>query len=103
MPRSLSRRRANHCSSIPAMPARSAPRDAGRILAAMKDAGLKQIDHLIITHWHGDHFGGLAELANQIPIREFIDHGPNVQPGLLPMIYGEDLPAAFREGAAYGR
>jgi len=58
-----------------------AVRDAGRIMAAVKDAHLKQIDHLIITHWHGDHFGGLAELAPQIPIKEFIDHGPNVQPG----------------------
>src|SRR6185436_5950139 len=59
----------------------AAARDAGRILEAIKDAGLQQIDHLIITHWHGDHFGGLAELASHIPIREFIDHGPNVQPG----------------------
>src|SRR6266446_6600291 len=58
----------------------AAPRDAGRIIAAMKDAGLQQIDHLIITHWHGDHFGGLAELASHVPIKEFIDHGPNVQP-----------------------
>src|SRR6267142_90249 len=62
----------------------AAVRDAGRILAAIKDAGLQQIDHLIITHWHGDHFGGLAELASHIPIREFIDHGPNVQPGAAP-------------------
>src|SRR5216684_6849052 len=61
----------------------AAARDAGRILAATKDAGLQQIDHLIITHWHGDHFGGLAELASHITIREFIDHGPNVQPGAL--------------------
>src|SRR3989441_1125250 len=58
----------------------AAARDASRILAAMKDAGLQQIDHLIITHWHGDHFGGLAELASHTTIREFIDHGPNVQP-----------------------
>ena len=58
-----------------------AVRDAGRIMDAVKDAGLTQIDHLIITHWHGDHFGGLAELASKIPIKEFIDHGPNVQPG----------------------
>jgi beta-lactamase superfamily II metal-dependent hydrolase len=57
-----------------------AVRDAGRIMAAIHDAGLTQIDHLIITHWHGDHFGGLSELAPQIPIREFIDHGPNMQP-----------------------
>ena len=57
-----------------------ADRDAGRIMAAIHDAGLTQIDHLIITHWHGDHFGGLAALAPQIPIREFIDHGQNMQP-----------------------
>ena len=61
----------------------AAPRDAGRIVEAIKDAGLQQIDHLITTHWHGDHFGGMAELAKQVPIREFIDHGPNVQPGEL--------------------
>src|SRR5713226_3335043 len=58
-----------------------AVRDAGRIMAAAKDAGVTQIDHLIITHWHGDHFGGLAELASRMPIKQFIDHGPNVQPG----------------------
>ena len=58
-----------------------APRDAGRIIAEMKDAGVQQIDHLITTHWHGDHFGGMAELASKVTIREFIDHGPNVQPG----------------------
>jgi competence protein ComEC len=61
----------------------AAPRDAGRIADAIKDAGLQQVDHLIITHWHGDHFGGLAELVSRVPIREFIDHGPNVQPGEL--------------------
>ncbi|PYQ79299.1 MAG: hypothetical protein DMG03_26125 [Acidobacteria bacterium] len=58
----------------------AAVRDAERIMAAVKDAQLAQIDHLITTHWHGDHFGGLAELAARVPIRNFIDHGPNVQP-----------------------
>src|SRR5437773_339924 len=58
----------------------AAARDAGRIMDAVKDAGLTQIDNLIVTHWHGDHFGGLAELAGRIPIRHFFDHGPNVQP-----------------------
>jgi len=57
-----------------------AARDADRILAAVKDAGAAQIDHLITTHYHGDHFGAMAELANRIPIREFIDHGPSVEP-----------------------
>ena len=59
----------------------AAVRDAGRIMAAVKDAGLARIDHLMTTHWHGDHFGGMAELAARVPIRNFIDHGPNVQPG----------------------
>src|SRR5918911_140185 len=53
----------------------AAARDADRILAAVKDARLSQIDHLITTHWHGDHFGGMAEVAGRIPIKEFIDHG----------------------------
>jgi beta-lactamase superfamily II metal-dependent hydrolase len=57
-----------------------AVRDAERILAAAKDAGLARIDHLITTHYHGDHIGGLAELATRIPILEFVDHGPNTQP-----------------------
>ena len=58
----------------------AAVRDADRIMAAVKDAGLTQIDRLITTHYHGDHVGGLPELATRIPIKEFIDHGPNVQP-----------------------
>jgi competence protein ComEC len=58
----------------------AALRDAERIMAAAKDAGLGHIDNLIITHWHGDHYGGVVELAKRIPIRHFIDHGPNVQP-----------------------
>jgi beta-lactamase superfamily II metal-dependent hydrolase len=57
-----------------------AMRDADRIMAAAKDAGLSQISHLITTHYHGDHFGAMSEVASRIPIRNFIDHGPNVQP-----------------------
>jgi beta-lactamase superfamily II metal-dependent hydrolase len=58
----------------------AAVRDAGRIVEAAKDAGISQIDHLITTHWHGDHYGGLEELASRLPIRHFIDHGANIQP-----------------------
>src|SRR6476469_4506634 len=46
--------------------ANGAVRDAGRIMDAVRDAGLTQIDHLILTHYHGDHFGGMAEVARQI-------------------------------------
>src|ERR1051326_8040832 len=54
-------------------------RDAGRIMDAIKDADLHQIDHLLTTHWHLDHFGGMPEINRKIPIHEFIDHGPSVQ------------------------
>ncbi len=57
----------------------NADRDVGRIMEAVEDAGLRQIDHLVTTHWHGDHYGGLSELATRIPIRHYIDHGPTVE------------------------
>jgi beta-lactamase superfamily II metal-dependent hydrolase len=58
----------------------AAARDAGRIMAAIRDAGVERLDHLIITHYHGDHVGGFAELAKQVPIAHYIDHGENIQP-----------------------
>lgn len=51
-------------------------RDPGRIFeVASKIAGLKKLDHLIITHFHVDHFGGAAELAQLIPIGVVHDKG----------------------------
>ena len=85
----------------------AAVRDAERIMAAVKDAQLAQIDHLITTHWHGDHFGGLAELAARVPIRNFIDHGPNVQPAAAvdeflqktyPLLYAKARHVVARPG-----
>jgi competence protein ComEC len=52
-------------------------RDAERIRAAARDAGVTQIDHLAITHYHADHVGGTAQLAARLPIRHFIDRGAN--------------------------
>ena len=57
----------------------NADRDVSRIMAAVEDAGLERIDHLLTTHWHGDHYGGLAELATRIPIGHYIDHGPTIE------------------------
>ena len=57
----------------------AAARDASRIMDAVRDAGVTEIDHLITTHWHGDHYGAMAELAARIPIRHYIDHGPTVE------------------------
>jgi competence protein ComEC len=50
-------------------------RDAQRILAATRAAGVQRIDYLLVTHYHADHDGGVPELAQLLPIGVFIDHG----------------------------
>lgn len=54
-------------------------RDADRILAAAHQAGIKQLDFVLITHYHRDHVGGVPQLADGIKIGTFIDHGPNLE------------------------
>jgi competence protein ComEC len=54
-------------------------RDAGRIADVAKQAGVSGIDYFVNTHYHGDHVGGLPQLAARLPIRTFVDHGPNVE------------------------
>jgi beta-lactamase superfamily II metal-dependent hydrolase len=85
----------------------AAKRDGDRIMAAVKDAGLTQIDHLITTHWHGDHYGAMAELAGRIPIRHFVDHGGNVQPAaatddflqkIYPTLYAKGTHTVAKPG-----
>jgi beta-lactamase superfamily II metal-dependent hydrolase len=84
-----------------------AQRDANRIMAAIQDAGLRQIDHLVTTHWHRDHFGAMPLLAARIPIREFIDHGANIQPEPIvddflnqtyPRLYGKARHTIVKPG-----
>ncbi len=55
-------------------------RDLDRILAVIAKAGVKQIDYLLLTHYHRDHIGNVEALADRIPIRTFVDHGPTVEP-----------------------
>jgi competence protein ComEC len=66
-------------------------RDADRIVTAAKAAGLKQIDYLIVTHYHRDHVGGVPELASRMKVGTFVDHGPNL----------EDTDSARENYAAY--
>ena len=61
-------------------------RDLDRIMAAVADAGVKQIDYLISTHYHVDHIGNLVELAKRIPVGTFVDHGPTVEGPDVPQV-----------------
>jgi beta-lactamase superfamily II metal-dependent hydrolase len=66
-------------------------RDTERIQAAMHDAHIARIDHLLVTHYHDDHVGGVTELVKRVPVGEFLDHGVN----------REDSPATRKNFAAY--
>lgn len=52
-------------------------RDADRIAAVAKKAGLKKIDYVLITHYHDDHVGGFPQLLERVRVGAVIDHGPN--------------------------
>jgi competence protein ComEC len=54
-------------------------RDSTRIAEAAKKAGVKQIDYLVITHFHTDHAGGVPQLVEKLPVKHVIDHGSNVE------------------------
>lgn len=50
----------------------------GHIIKAILDAeGLTKIDHVVTTHYHADHYGGIDELANDstITLGEIYDRG----------------------------
>jgi len=42
---------------------------------ATEVAGIKRIDHLVISHSHNDHFGGTMALAKLMPIARVYDNG----------------------------
>ena len=58
----------------PAAPALSS---AAKIIATARQAGLSRFDYVLVTHYHVDHVGGLAELAAGFPVGTFLDHGKN--------------------------
>src|SRR5260370_13138593 len=54
-------------------------RDTERMLQAAKAAKVKELDYVLITHYHRDHVGGAPQLADRMKIGAFVDHGPNME------------------------
>jgi beta-lactamase superfamily II metal-dependent hydrolase len=74
-------------------------RDAARIHAAAKDAGVKQIDYLVITHYHTDHAGGVGQLVAKMPVKTFVDHGSNTESGRN----ADELNSVYEKAVATGK
>jgi competence protein ComEC len=55
-------------------------RDAKRIDAAARRAGLTKIDYFILSHFHADHAGGLVAFAKLMPIGHCFDRGDFIEP-----------------------
>ncbi|MBA3973997.1 MAG: MBL fold metallo-hydrolase [Candidatus Solibacter sp.] len=73
-------------------------RDAKRIVAAARKAGLTRIDYLLMTHYHLDHVGGVPQLAEAFPIGTLIDHGTNTETNKR----AQELEDAYLRVAASG-
>jgi len=73
-------------------------RDTDRIMEACKAAGVKQIDYMVVTHYDGDHVGGVPALAARMPIVTFVDHGENVQINDFTVKVVKDYMAVVAKG-----
>jgi len=73
-------------------------RDADRIVAAAKKAGISKIDYVLITHFHADHVGGVPLLVGKIPVGTFIDHGDTRETGAN----ADKLFSAYKQAFASG-
>lgn len=56
---------------------------ADRILEVAEQAGVKELDYLLLTHYHLDHVGGVPDVVAKLPVLTFIDHGPNTESDVL--------------------
>jgi len=72
-----------------------------QIFAAVKNAGLRQIDYLVLSHFGVDHLGDVPALASRVPIRHLVDHGEiQLPPAASTGAAGAAVPDRFKAYAA---
>ena len=68
-------------------------RDTKRIADLARNvAHIQKIDYVLITHYHGDHIGGVYALSKLIPIGRYLDHGE-----LTPELQKPEMVAWWRD------
>jgi competence protein ComEC len=72
-------------------------RYVNRVLAAIAQAGAKQIDYVVISHYDWDHYGTVPALSEKLPILNYVDHGPNVRETQTPEEHARDSGGSARD------
>ena len=67
------------------------------VLPYLKERKIAKLDTVILTHQHGDHYGGLTEVIEGVPVGEVITNGLT-HPAKA---YGKFMEAVKKSGAKY--
>lgn len=79
--------------------------ESGSVIRYLRSFGVSRLDHVIGTHPHSDHIGGMAQILSAFDVGEFImpDHPDSLTPttdyyiDMLKVIGDKDIDAVYSE------
>ena len=74
------------------------PSGGHTVAAYLKKLGVSKIDHLMFTHPHDDHIGGIFSVLSSFEVRNFYDNGIS---NFSSTIYGEYLASVRKDLSKY--
>jgi competence protein ComEC len=79
------------------------PEAGGRLLSYLKEHRVTELDHLIMTHPHPDHFGGAVAVLKNLKIKRLWDNGQTIDQfdDLLTRPMGKEYEERFRSRPTY--